>query len=149
MALKVENINAEDLSLITSTLVNQGKLVSKTESGTKIFKLYTSFSTEMEINSVEIGRISLEKVGRDLSTQIDTLQKHVMELRNNSLRQALHGLDGTSISKPRALLILKKIKGLEGILEKRIASLFTVEEILQKIDGAETDEKVISIFIYQ
>ena len=149
MALKVENINAEDLSLITSTLVNQGKLVSKTESGTKIFKLYTSFSTEMEINSVEIGRISLDKVGRDLSTQIDTLQKHVMDLRNNSLRQALHGLDGTSISKPRALLILKKIKGLEGILEKRIASLFTVEEILQKIDGAETDEKVISIFIYQ
>ena len=45
----------------------------------------------------------------------------------------------------KALLHLKRVKMLSEIVKKRSHSLFTIEQIIEKINSAETEEKVNSI----
>ena len=45
-------------------------------------------------------------------------------------------------AKPKAILSLKRAKRLEEIVEKRSNSLLTIEQIIEKIESAESEEKV-------
>ena len=49
-------------------------------------------------------------------------------------------------AKPKAMINLKRVKRLGAIVEKRSNALLTIEEILEKIESAQTEEKV-SIFL--
>jgi hypothetical protein len=50
--------------------------------------------------------------------------------------------------KSDALKLLKRKKMLQDVLAKRLDSCFTLEQILLKIDSADTDAKVKLIYLY-
>ncbi|PHZ14555.1 uncharacterized protein RHIMIDRAFT_235328 [Rhizopus microsporus ATCC 52813] len=93
-----------------------------------------------DITKHDEAMISIQTTCHALSIQIDELQKKIEEFERLSVEEHKKG------HKAKSLYYIRKRKGFQQVLEKRIKSMETMDNILMKIETSHDDLQVVQAF---
>lgn len=145
-ALGFATLDDNDLKMIERLLIKQNKLLVgkqgfNIESSTIVYKFHIHPTTVIApITEIDFGRLTLKRTACNLTKQIEAMHLDIERLRAE-IKVAL-----SEKAKPKAMLSLKRAKRLEEIVEKRSNSLLTIEQIIEKIESAESEEKILQAY---
>ncbi|KAJ3400115.1 hypothetical protein HDU80_007260 [Chytriomyces hyalinus] len=137
-----KQLTALDQRILARYLETSGKAVVEYGSAKEplAIKFLSSPSSNAIITDTDRGILNIKKTAQSLQSQILNLEAKVAELKSNA-SSALK-----SNARSRALTFLKQKTSVSSVLEKRIASLHTLETILSKIQQAETDAEIVQAY---
>lgn len=107
---------------------------------TQVIKFPSRQGEIADITKHDEAMISIQTTCHALSIQIDELQKKIEEFERLSVEEHKKG------HKAKSLYYIRKRKGFQQILEKRIKSMETMDNILMKIETSHDDLQVVQAF---
>jgi hypothetical protein len=128
----------DDVALIQQHLLQACLLCLEEHQGILIYKFLDKNLNP--ITQTDIGRVHLMQTARSLQYQIDDLEKKI-EISQEQIKTCL-----LEKKKQNAMYHLKQKKNLESIVQKRIASLETLEILLHKINSTHTDIEILDAY---
>ncbi|KAJ3286685.1 Charged multivesicular body protein 7 [Rhizoclosmatium sp. JEL0117] len=145
-ALPDTHLTQIDYLVLAQWLQETRKAVVKMSNGrVKAIKFLTpSSSTSSKaastITESDLGVLEIKKTVNLLSRQIEDLEQKAEQLKAEAMKHL------NANSKVRAKACLKQKAVVNGVLEKRVASLHTLDGILGKIQQAETDSEILKAY---
>ncbi|KAJ3264714.1 hypothetical protein HDU77_007730 [Chytriomyces hyalinus] len=137
-----KQLTALDQRILARYLETSGKAVVEYGSAKEplAIKFLSSPSSNAIITDTDRGILNIKKTAQSLQSQISNLEAKVAELKSNASSALKNN------ARSRALIFLKQKTSVSSVLEKRIASLHTLETILSKIQQAETDAEIVQAY---
>ncbi|KAI8887620.1 hypothetical protein K501DRAFT_242083 [Backusella circina FSU 941] len=93
-----------------------------------------------EITEYDRAIIALRTTSHALSTQIDLYQKESKALEMEAIQEKKKG------HQAKTLYCLKRKKTLDGLVDKRLTSVETIETVLMKVESSHDDIQVVQAF---
>ncbi|KAI8835218.1 Snf7-domain-containing protein [Chytriomyces cf. hyalinus JEL632] len=137
-----KQLTALDQRILARYLETSGKAVIEygTANEPLAIKFLSSPSSNAVITGTDRGILNIKNTAQSLQLQISNLEAKVAELKSNASSALKNN------ARSRALIFLKQKTSVSSVLEKRIASLHTLETILSKIQQAETDAEIVHAY---
>jgi charged multivesicular body protein 7 len=123
---------SSDFDIIINHLIQKKIIQTKTHGNLEIIK----WSVSEPIEQTDIGTIQLWETVRDVQKQIKELESRQLECVSKAKQNLLEK------KKAQAKYHLKQKNQIQSVLEKRLASLDTLETMLLEIQNAENHLKV-------
>jgi hypothetical protein len=127
-----------DIVLLRQNLEHLDKLEIRKVEGMMVYKFKSEANDT--INDADIGRVHLRQAIRSLQSQVAALETKISSCEANT-KSCLAGQ-----KKQMAMYHLKQKKSLEAVLQKRLASMETLELMLHKIQASKTDIEILEAY---
>ncbi|TPX33864.1 hypothetical protein SmJEL517_g03371 [Synchytrium microbalum] len=136
------NTLLSDVLLVCRQLASESKILIQlgAEAESSIIKFKPPRSNLTPINETDKGIVTIKTTLSHLNKQVSRLDERSAQLMDQT-KQHIKNKD-----RIRAKFVLKQRKMVEDVLEKRLASLATLEAIIDKLQAAETDAELISVY---
>ncbi|KAI8919798.1 Snf7-domain-containing protein [Powellomyces hirtus] len=135
-----------DIDLVQTYLKASGKAVFSVDPNhpddgiVKVRPAQDKSSSTLIITETDRGIIKLRRTVHMLHLQVEELETRIFNLTKQAKDRVRVG------QKERALYFIRQKKGVTELLKKRIASLETIEGIIGKIEGAESESEVLAAY---
>lgn len=130
-------ITNDDLNLLLLYLQTLGECVVSADSKTIKFK--SKSEQVLQITSVDVGILTIKTTIACITLQMSEIDSKIKTLDTKTRLAVSQGL------KSRGLVYLKQKKNMVSIMDKRIASLDTLSQILDGIHHAESQVDVLTL----
>ncbi|KAJ3085677.1 hypothetical protein HK102_013941 [Quaeritorhiza haematococci] len=133
----------EEMQVIVAYLDQQNKLAVFEDESTVVVKLRKpdDISTKrIAVTDVDKGIVVIKVTKRKITHQVKQLEDNIERTKTDILEKMRVG------KKQQAVLLLRQRKGMEKVLTTRLQSLESLDAIIEKIRGAETDVDVLTAY---
>jgi len=143
--LRISKLTKEQLDLLLTYLRRNKKASTLTIDGKQVVK----FSANgIAINDVDIGIVKMEITLETLEAQKVKLLEEIEKCLKDALYFHSKVKKQGQFHQKQALIFLKRKKRLEGILSKRLQAIDNLNQILETIDDARTDQEILEAYKY-